>query len=153
MPGDTVIGINILFCSTSFNVSYAAFISEIVDLFMQNKSIKVATDQIFCPIHIEDIFSAIAYIQKEKMTGLFNLCGPEAFARNVIAETIADKFKFDKSLIHKISLKDLGENFQRPFNTSMESIRLDLKKFSPLEDNIEKLIENYERKKLVGRDH
>jgi len=130
-----------------------SFLSEIIDLFKQNKTIKVAEDQIFCPIHLEDIFNAIAYIQKEKITGLFNLCGPEAIARNVVAEIIADKFKFNKSLIHKISLKDLGENFQRPFNTSMESIRLDLKKFSPLEDNIEKLLEDYERKKSVGRDH
>ncbi len=127
-----------------------SFISEIIDLFMLNKSVKVATDQIFCPIHLKDVFKAIVHIQKERLTGLFNLCGPEAFPRDTIADLIASKFNFNKSLIHKISLKNLGENFQRPFNTTMESVRLNLKKFSSLKDNIEKLLKNYERKKPVG---
>jgi len=135
------------------NEDKGSFISEMISLFIKNKPIKVATDQIFCPVHLEDIFNAIISIQKKGRIGLFNLCGPKAIPRNNIAELIADKFNFKKSLIHKISLKDLGENFQRPFNTSMKSIKLDLKKFSSVEENIEKLLENYERKKIVERDH
>jgi dTDP-4-dehydrorhamnose reductase len=126
------------------------FINELIGNFENENIINAAIDQIFCPIHLEDIFKVICQIQNQKLKGLFNLCGPKAYQRYCLAEMIADEFKFNKNLIKKISLKDLGEKFKRPFNTSMISKRLNLAKISSIEDNLIKICEYYERKKSVA---
>jgi len=108
---------------------------------------KAARDQYFCPTFIDDVVAAVLQLIATDMTGIVHLCSPAKTSRLDLAIKVATAFGCDRDLIQEISLRDLGESFSRPLNTSMVCTRLactTLHRFRPLNTCIELLKSSYD---------
>ena len=56
---------------------------------------------------------------------MMHLCAPQKISRLELARNIAETFGVGPNLVKSISLRDLGEDFLRPLDTSMVCDRLD----------------------------
>lgn len=120
-------------------------LNEIAFSLINQKPVKVAFDQCFCPIFIDDVVEAVISLQKKGATGLFNL-GGEKITRYDLATNLCVSMNQDLSLVKKISLEDLCENFLRPKNTSLLSNKLVQKTglvLTPIFESIQKIAELY----------
>ncbi|MEC4805594.1 MAG: SDR family oxidoreductase [Jaaginema sp. PMC 1079.18] len=104
-------------------------LNEISSKFVSGAEMQMATDQLFCPTHINDIIEVIHGLQALGNNGLFNLCNPQGISRYEIAMLIADAMKADKNLVHPVSLHDLPTMQSRPLDTRMypSNIVMDIK--------------------------
>jgi len=90
---------------------------------IRQKALKVATDQFFCPTHIDDVLRGVHLIQASGESGVFHVCSDEVWKRYDIAIAIAEELGVSKSLVEPISLLDM-DDIARPLNTSMTPARL-----------------------------
>jgi len=99
-------------------------IDDIAQTLMQGNLLRAATDQIFCPTFIDDVVDHLMAAQAARMTGIINLCAPEAWSRFAVACACAEALQINKKNIIPIALGDLKEPFKRPQNTSMQPTRI-----------------------------
>ena len=121
-------------------------LDEMASAFSKGQNIRAAYDQVFCPIHINDVVRAVIALQKLNKRGLYNLCGEEVISRYDLAIRLCDLLGTSSKLVDRISLNELGENFIRPKNTSMISnkLRKETKmKFTSIEDSLKVCVLNY----------
>lgn len=97
---------------------------EMIQKLTLGKPIQAAYDQVFCPLSIEDVVSAIFLAQNLNLRGLFNLCGSETWSRYELALEVAKAFNFDPHLIEKVSLDDLNLGCARSKYTAMSNEKL-----------------------------
>lgn len=76
---------------------------------------KAATDQVFCPTHVDDVVRGLLALIEQDATGLLNLCAPEPWSRYDIACALAG----DPADITPISLADLPGLAHWPRDTRM----------------------------------
>ena len=100
------------------------FLGEIISNLVCGNTIKLAYDQIFSPIHIEDLINIIFQLQEIDYRGLINVCGKESLNRYNLGKKIMKEYKIGKNFVEKISIDDLNENFKRPKNISMGNKKL-----------------------------
>lgn len=96
----------------------ASLIDEMMQAFMQKKVVRAATDQIFCPLHIEDLIIILKRLIKNNISGLMNVAGKEKVNRYQIASMVGETLNASTNLIIPISL-DAIEGSPRPKNTSL----------------------------------
>jgi dTDP-4-dehydrorhamnose reductase len=121
-------------------------LDEMADRLMRGQQVPAARDMIFSPILLGDLLRAVLALQTKQATGLFNLCGPEAWSRFDIAQAVARTFGSPRSLVKAISLDDLKEPFRRPKRADMGCRRLQATvdvPFQPLSACIAPLVEQY----------
>lgn len=122
-------------------------LDEMTARLSQGGQIFAAYDQIFCPTYIGDIVHIVISLIKSEAAGLINVCSPETISRVNIAKKIAETLNVNSNLVKEILLKDLGESFRRPRNTSLISKRLDnyigKHRFRPLTDSINEICLKY----------
>ena len=99
-------------------------LDEIATLLRANEPVRAARDQRFNPIAIEDVAASILALAGGGLTGVVNVCGPQAWRRLDLARAIAGEIDAEPDLIEEISLDDLDEPFQRPKDTRMTTERL-----------------------------
>lgn len=119
-------------------------LNEISSKLASGSEIQMATDQLFCPTHIDDIVDVIHGLQKLGCQGILNLCNPHGISRYDIAILIADTMKANKSLIHPISLHDLPIMRSRPLDTRMFPSKVIMKikpQFKSLQESILRISE------------
>jgi len=119
-------------------------LTEIIEALRQDKSLFAATDQIFNPVDIRDVFEEIHRKIQENARGLFNLGGYQRISRYELCLLIKDELAIKKGEIIPIKLKDLNESFTRPANTVIVSEKIDSSKFSDLLKNIQQIGIHYE---------
>ena len=100
------------------------FLGEMISNLVHGTKLKLAYDQIFSPIHIDDLFDIIFQLHEINFRGLINVCGNESINRYNFGKKIAREYNIDEKLIEKISIDDLKENFKRPKNISMNCKKL-----------------------------
>lgn len=76
---------------------------------------KAATDQVFCPTHVDDVARGLLALIQQDSTGLLNLCASEAWSRYDIACALAT----DPADVTPISLADLPGLAHWPRDTRM----------------------------------
>jgi dTDP-4-dehydrorhamnose reductase len=76
---------------------------------------RAATDQVFCPTHVDDVVRGLLALLRQDATGLLNLCAPEAWSRYDIACALAD----DPADVTPISLAELPGLAHWPRDTRM----------------------------------
>ncbi len=121
-------------------------LDEMATALLCGNSIRAAFDQIFCPIHIDDVIQAVIALQKLNKRGLYNLCGEESISRYDLAIRLCILLVKDPKLVERISLNDLNEDFIRPKNTTMKSIKIRQDanlKFKKLESSLKSILFNY----------
>jgi len=136
--------------SKVYDISAAgsSLLGEMITKMSQSQVINVASDQVFCPVCIDDVIGGVYYLMKQNYRGIYHICGPESISRYELALKVVKKFGFDPKLVNKISLDDLKEPFKRPKNTSMKSLHIQDKlidKFLRLDEAID---QTYKMSKL-----
>jgi dTDP-4-dehydrorhamnose reductase len=99
-------------------------IDEMADRLSSGQEVRAARDQVFCPALIGDVVRAVLALQSAGVTGMVNVCGPEACSRFDLARAVAGALGADPSLVRGISVDDLGECFRRPRRTDLLCRRL-----------------------------
>lgn len=115
-------------------------LDEIAQALAAGKEVRAATDQIFCPTHVDDLVSAIMAIQSAGLRGTLNVCAPAGVSRYAVAAAIAQALGLPASRVAPVALHALPGMSGRPLNTSMTCQRLTAKigtVFSPLSNAIE----------------
>lgn len=123
-----------------------SMLDEMASLFSQGKEVKAAADQIFAPVHVNDVVDAASFLMAQNLTGLFNLAGEEVVSRFEIALRLAKKMN-TAHLVRKISLDDLQEPFKRPKKTVLNSAKLKhaiQHSFRSLESSLDEIARPYE---------
>lgn len=118
-------------------------LDEMAANMLQGVPLRAAADQYFCPTSVEDVIAGVRGLLLTDLTGIVHLCSPDRISRFQLAVTLANAFGAAPSLIERISLKDLGEKFRRPLDTSMVCSRLPHVHFTPLAVCIERLKAGY----------
>lgn len=90
---------------------------------MEKKSIKIATDQVFSPIWVEDIVTGVVKLIEEGKTGIYHVAGPERLSRseffNMVAAAIGRKSEVRYSSIDDFDLPE-----KRPHDVSLNIEKL-----------------------------
>ncbi|WP_175551211.1 SDR family oxidoreductase [Spirulina major] len=95
-------------------------LDEVAKNFTSSSVMRMASDQLFCPTHIDDIIDVIHELQITSCGNkILNLCNPHGISRYEIAMLMADAMNADKNLVHSISLHDLPRMRSRPLDTRM----------------------------------
>jgi dTDP-4-dehydrorhamnose reductase len=89
----------------------------------RGERVRAARDQVFSPLWIGDLVTAVLTLQEVDADGVFNLCSPVAWSRLQVARALAEELGADPDQVEEISLDDLGEGFARPKDTSMVPAR------------------------------
>jgi len=76
-------------------------------------------DVIFSPILTNNLTPALFEIYKKKITGILNVAGSKSCSKYEFAQLIADVFSFDKELIKKTSIDEIGLLAKRAKNLSL----------------------------------
>jgi dTDP-4-dehydrorhamnose reductase len=122
-------------------------LDEMAHALNQQKPIRVATDQIFCPISIDDLIKTVIQLQKIGATGVYHVSGNEAWSRQQIAQAVCRALHAPEDLIQPISLDELNEPFVRPKRTNMTNRKVCVAtgcKIESLQSSIETIVRQYE---------
>lgn len=121
-------------------------LDEMAQSFIQEKKVRAAYDQIFCPILIDDLVRAVMHLQEKNCRGIYNIAGSDVISRFEIAKALAREMNVDESLVEMISLNDLKEPFLRPTNTSLNCdkfLQFSKMTMQPLSKSICRVASNY----------
>lgn len=96
-------------------------LDEMAHNLTQGLSLKAATDQIFCPLVIDDLVAVTLKLIENNHKGLLNLGGKDKVSRFQLAEKLATTLDVSKGNVNPIQLNDLNPLISRPTNTSLIS--------------------------------
>lgn len=103
-------------------------LGQLVGDFKTGKPARVAQDQIFTPMHVDDTVEALLHLVVTGQTGLFNVCGTEAISRYDLTmlmkqeiQKIAPHFEINVSACRLAEIPFLET---RPLNTSISNAKL-----------------------------
>ena len=99
-------------------------LDEMAGMLTRGETVSVARDQFFCPVWVNDVVNVIGRLMDTDANGVMHLCAPQKISRFELARNIAETFGVNPNLVKSISLRNLGENFLRPLDTSMVCDRL-----------------------------
>ncbi len=106
------------------NKGSATLLDEMAGRFVRGEAVSAARDQYFCPVWIDDVVALVGRLMTSGANGVMHLCAPRKTSRLELALNIAEAVGADECLVKNIRLRDLGENFVRPLDTSMVCDRL-----------------------------
>ncbi len=101
-----------------------SLLDEMVTLLSKGKPLKAATDQIFAPLHIDDLVDMLTLLIKEEAKGLFNVGGKEVISRYDLACKVCRSLKVSEATIKPILLEDLDPTLPRPTTTALSTTKL-----------------------------
>jgi dTDP-4-dehydrorhamnose reductase len=123
-------------------------LDEIAGKLMKGDKLRIARDQVFCPICIDDLIEIVRFLVLSNAEGLINVCSPEPITRLSIVKKIANAFSLGLENVQEISLDDIDDTIKRPKNTTMTCDRQSeyyLHRFNSMDDWICKLKKEYFR--------
>lgn len=93
----------------------------------QGRPIRCASDQVFSPIHVEDVADGVLLSIRHGCKGIFHLCGSQAFSRirllEILMETMKD-FLVRPCCVIPCSIHDFSLVEKRPMDVSMKPDKL-----------------------------
>ena len=99
------------------------FVKWVIDSLINEKIIKIVTDQCGNPTFIDDIVSAIDVIIELKKEGVYNIAGKEIISRFDFANFVAKYFKLDNNLILPITTQELKQSAPRPLKSGLITLK------------------------------
>lgn len=105
----------------SLEAGDGTLIDEMAKNLTKGFPIRAATDQIFCPLVVDDLIAMTLKLAENNHKGLFNLGGKEKISRFQLAEKLATSLNIPKTKILPIRLNELNHSIFRPQNTSLIS--------------------------------
>ncbi len=113
----------------------------------ENNPINGFIDVIFCPLYVSLLTDLILEMVKRQLIGLYHVVSSNSMSKYDFGCEIADKFKFDQSLIHPISVDkgNLVAERSKNLTLSTEKLTLDLGKPLPtIQQGIQSFFEDHE---------
>ena len=93
------------------------FVYQVVRNLRAGKSMNIPSDQRGNASHVMDLASMSLSLLEKKMSGVWNVAGPEpALSRKDFALRIAREYGLDSTLFHFLPTSDLGQPAPRPLN-------------------------------------
>ena len=93
-----------------------------LDVFERERTIRCAADQFFSPIHVEDVVEAILRLIERDCQGLFHVAGEKPFSRLGLLELLVARLRAQTQIHVKVvpcSIHDFPLRERRPLNVSM----------------------------------
>jgi dTDP-4-dehydrorhamnose reductase len=90
---------------------------------INKRELKVAKDQYFNPVYVEDVIKVINLLCVKNFTGLFNISGSQRLSRYQIVKKINDYFKFKKKF-KSCLIDDFDLPEKRPKDVSLSNKKL-----------------------------
>jgi dTDP-4-dehydrorhamnose reductase len=87
------------------------------------RSIQVVHDQYRMPTLGEDLARTVGKVARERISGIFHICGRELMSIEQIAHRVAGHFGLDTELITPVSSSELNEPAMRPPKTGFNLFR------------------------------
>ncbi|HSX26656.1 MAG TPA: sugar nucleotide-binding protein [Chlamydiales bacterium] len=119
---------------------------EMASSIVNGKKVRAAYDQVFCPIHIDDVVDCVRRLVSIGARGIYNVSGEEAISRLDLARSICRELGASLDLVESISLQDLSEPFIRPRRTDMTNRKVCEKtgiKMRSLKSSIKTIVDQY----------
>jgi dTDP-4-dehydrorhamnose reductase len=103
-------------------------LGELLPEIRRGATLRMATDQVFSPAHVDDIARALAELPQRGARGVVNVAGPVAWSRyDLIAcllSAIRRRDPATAATLRSCSLHDLPFRERRPLDTSLDTTRL-----------------------------
>lgn len=108
--------------STPFGIhatkkSFPLFVAENLHA---KKEISVVTDQYNSPTYVPNLSKMLIEIATRQIVGIIHLAGATRISRYDMADLIASKLGFDKTLLKPVSMKDMKWTAKRPRDSSLD---------------------------------
>lgn len=100
-----------------------SLLDEMMHNLTQEKTIRAATDQEFCPLHVNDLVTIIQELIDQNITGLINIGGQETVNRYALALKVCEALNVSTTLVKPISLDELMGS-PRPKKTALNCKKL-----------------------------
>lgn len=97
------------------------WIQELFEKLQRGEEVKVAHDQVFAPIHIQDVVDGVSALQAKGQVGIYQFAGPQPLSRYELAKLVAQKIGAKETLLKQISIEELADGIKRPKNTTLLS--------------------------------
>lgn len=104
-------------------------------------TLRMATDQIFSPAHVDDVADALAALPDLAVRGILHVAGPRPWSRHDLTATllraIGARAPGITAPLTPISLREIPFQEARPLNTSLDTSRIEALRpgrFRPMED-------------------
>ena len=105
----------------SFNTS-KSFVECLIDDLYRGKYYRGFVDEYRSPIYIKNLGEILLELaEREKLQGLYHICGSERLSRYDFALRLCDCFGFNKKLLKPVSVKDYLFLDKRPKDCSMKN--------------------------------
>ena len=89
-----------------------------------DEKVELAKDMYFSPIHIDDAVAAIKTLTVNKMSGFYNVAGPERISHYDFGLRVAKAFGLKQDLVVPVNTSDLGLTVRMPADTSLDISKL-----------------------------
>ncbi|HEY9841291.1 MAG: NAD(P)-dependent oxidoreductase [Candidatus Sericytochromatia bacterium] len=87
----------------------------------RGETVRAAADMVFSPVRLEELLTAITRLQAQDFHGLIHIGGREVWTRWELALALARRLQLPETNLIRIELADLGEPFERPRRTDLDS--------------------------------
>jgi len=127
-----------------------SLLDEMMHNLTQEKAIRAAIDQEFCPLHVDDLVTITQELIDQNITGLINIGGQETLSRYALALKVCEALNISTTLVKPITLDEL-KGSTRPKKTTLNCKKLYetiTMKTQTLQDSISKLATIYHNKNL-----
>lgn len=113
-------------CSKVFDLTKGGrtLIDQMCSSLSDKKAITAAYDQVFSPLLLEDLISAVMALQIKGCNGLYNLCGPETLSRFELARQVAAVLGVSSHLIVPVSLDEVNMPYRMPKRLNLNCTKL-----------------------------
>jgi dTDP-4-dehydrorhamnose reductase len=107
----------VLLYGTAKDLSRSNVVLWMIDQLSQGEVIHVVNDQWRTPTYAPDLADGIVRLVDREKTGIFHLSGREMVTIHELAETVAEVFDFDDSLIDPVPSDYFEDAVERPAKT------------------------------------
>ncbi len=113
------------------------FSSYLKSYLLGKRNFKIASDQIFSPLYINDLLKIINLSLKIKLTGLYNVCGSSTNTRINFVKNFFNLLKIKDVKLINVPMKKFDNKIFYPLNISMKNNKIKKKlkfKFTKIEN-------------------
>jgi dTDP-4-dehydrorhamnose reductase len=95
----------------------------LIEKLSKGERVKIVTDQWNTPTLNSGLAEMTLEVIERRLKGTFHLCGATRLSRYRFAESIAEEFDLDKSLIHPTSSSEFNWPAKRPTDSSLNTLK------------------------------
>lgn len=100
------------------------FASYVYENLQAGQKVELARDMYFSPIYVDDAVTAIKELALKKMTGFYNVAGPDRLSHYEFGQKIARAFGFSEDLVVPVTMAEMHLATLVPQDVSLDTAKL-----------------------------